>query len=76
MTSEATRAIGQAAPRADGLGKATGASTFTADVLLPGALWAKALRSPHRHARIVRIDVSRAKAMPGVHVVLTGHNVQ
>ena len=75
MTSEVTHAIGQAAPRADGLGKATGASTFTADVLLPGALWAKALRSTRRHARIVRIDVSRAKAMPGVHAVLTGHDV-
>ena len=48
-----------------------GATTFAADVMLPGTLWCKVLRSPLPHARIVGIDTSRARALPGVHAVLT-----
>ncbi len=68
--------IGQPIGRADGTEKATGTARFTADVLLPGALWGKELRSPHPHARIVRIDTARAKEVPGVHAVLTGADVK
>ena len=77
MTSDRneSHAVGKAAPRVDGVGKVTGAAKFTADVDVPGALWAKALRSPHAHARIVAIDASRAKALPGVHAVITGEDV-
>src|SRR5439155_12985105 len=57
-------------------GKVTGESRYTADVLLPGTLWARTLRSPHSHARIVRIDTSRAKKAPGVRAVLTGNDVR
>ena len=66
---------GPSTPRADALGKVTGAARYTADVLLPDALWAKALRSPLPHARILRIDASRARALPGVHAVVTGADV-
>ena len=47
-------AVGISIPRADALGKVTGAAEYTADVHVPGALWAKALRSPHRsgHLRV------------------------
>ena len=60
-----THAVGVSTPRADALGKVTGSAEYTADVNVPGALWAKALRSPHVHARIVRIDASRARALRG-----------
>ena len=49
----------------------TGRATFTADVQLAGALQAVFVRSPFPHARITGIDVSTARAMPGVHAVLT-----
>ena len=64
--------VGRPIVRADGLEKVTGAARYTADVPLPGALWAKCLRSPLPHARIVRIDTSRARNLPGVRAVLTG----
>ena len=70
-----THAVGVSTPRADALGKVTGSAEYTADVNVPGALWAKALRSPHVHARIVRIDASRARALPGVRAVITGVDV-
>jgi CO/xanthine dehydrogenase Mo-binding subunit len=68
--------IGQPVPRIDNTGKVTGEARYTADVLLPGTLWAKTLRSPHSHARIVRIDTSRAESVPGVRAVLTGNDVR
>ena len=67
--------VGQPIPRADGLGKVTGEAQYTADVQLPGTLWGKTLRSPFAHARIVRIDTSQAKALPGVRAVLNGRDV-
>ena len=73
MTSNV--AVGISIPRADALGKVTGAAEYTADVHVPGALWAKALRSPHVHARIKRINASRARALPGVHAVIIGADV-
>lgn len=68
--------IGQPVPRTDGVEKVTGATRYTADLSpMPGMLWAKALRSPHAHARITRIDVTRAEELSGVHAVLTGADV-
>lgn len=64
--------IGQSPIRADGPDKVTGAAQYTGDVNLPGLLWGKTLRSPFAHARIVSIDASQAKTVPGVHAVLTG----
>ena len=64
--------VGQSIVRDEGPAKVTGAARYTADVPLRGALWAKCLRSPLPHARIVRIDTSRAARLPGVRAVLTG----
>ncbi len=68
--------VGQSIPRTDNTAKVTGDARYTSDVLLPGTLWAKTLRSPHAHARIVRIDTSRAEQAPGVRAVLTGNDVR
>jgi carbon-monoxide dehydrogenase large subunit len=55
--------------------KVTGACLYTADVLRPGTLWGKFHRSPFPHARIVNIDVTRAKKLAGVKAVITGRDV-
>jgi CO/xanthine dehydrogenase Mo-binding subunit len=68
--------VGQPIPRTDNTGKVTGDARYTSDILLPGTLWAKTLRSPHPHARIVRLDASRAERAPGVRAVLTGADVR
>ena len=64
--------IGQPTPRVDGTAKTTGHARYAADVSLPGTLWGKSLHSPYAHARIVRIDTTAAKQVPGVHAVITG----
>jgi CO/xanthine dehydrogenase Mo-binding subunit len=66
-----TGAFGSTAPRKDAKLKVTGAARYTADVTLPGMLHAKVLRSPHAHARLLRVDAARARAVPGVHAVIT-----
>src|ERR1051326_7678953 len=58
--------------RIDGVDKVTGFATYAADIKRPGMLYAKVLRSTVPHARIVSVDSSRAKALPGVVTVLTG----
>lgn len=70
------KVIGQPLPRIDGVGKVTGADKFAADYSLPGMLIARALRSPHAHAKITRLDVSRAEAYPGVVAVLTAADLE
>ncbi len=64
--------VGRAQRKIDGLDKATGRAVYTDDIQLPGMLHAKILRSPHAHARIVKIDASKALALDGVHAVITG----
>ncbi len=64
--------IGQAVPRLDALPKATGSAVFATDLELPHMLWGKILRSPFPHARIVNIDTTRAKRLPGVRQIITG----
>src|SRR3989338_11628736 len=68
-------AVGKSVSRVDAVTKVTGAAGYTADVLLPGMLYGKAKRSPHSHARIVRIDTRRAEAFPGVRAVITAEDV-
>ncbi|WP_051342614.1 xanthine dehydrogenase family protein molybdopterin-binding subunit [Pseudonocardia spinosispora] len=63
--------IGRRIPKFDAIHKATGRLRFVGDVRRPGMLDAKVLRSPHPHAEIVRIDTSRALAIPGVKAVIT-----
>jgi xanthine dehydrogenase molybdenum-binding subunit len=64
--------IGQRKPKSNALELVTGKAQFAADVKLPGMLVGKILRSPHGHARIVKIDTAKAEALPGVKAVLTG----
>jgi CO/xanthine dehydrogenase Mo-binding subunit len=74
--SSANRSVvGVSTPRNDGPEKVTGGAIYTADVELPGTLWAKTLRSPFARARIVSIDTTRAEKLPGVRAVLTGKDV-
>jgi xanthine dehydrogenase molybdenum-binding subunit len=68
------KTVGHATPRIDAVERVTGRGTYTRDVTLPGMLYARVLRSPHPHARIRSIDVSRARALPGVKAVLTHEN--
>jgi xanthine dehydrogenase molybdenum-binding subunit len=63
--------IGKPVPRVDAVDKVTGAARYAADMNLPGMLWGKFVRSPHPHARIKRIDTSKAEALPGVRAVVT-----
>ena len=67
--------IGQPIVRGEGPEKVSGQSVYASDVNLPGMLWGKILRSPLPYARIVSIDTSRAKALPGVHAVITGQDI-
>src|SRR5262245_17781182 len=71
----AHRIVGQPIARIDGIDKVSGAARYSADVALPGLCWGKALRSPLPHARIVRIDTSKATALPGVLAVLTARDL-
>ena len=64
--------IGFPRRRVDGRAKATGQTRYADDLFLPRMVFAKLLRSPHAHARIVSIDATRVKAHPGVLLVLTG----
>ena len=76
---EATRlsgkAVGEPVRRLDGVAKVTGRARYAGDVELPGTLVGRCMRSPHASARIVSIDAQHAKALPGVHAVLTGADV-
>lgn len=70
-----TRVIGKPEVKVDARKLALGKPVFTDDFRLPGMLYAALLTSPHAHARIKRIDASRARALPGVHAVLTHQDV-
>jgi len=67
--------VGDRLLRDDAIPKVTGAFDYSSDLSAPGMLWGDTLRSPHAHARIVSVDLSRALAMPGVHAVLTHEDV-
>ena len=63
--------VGTRGPRPDGLDKVTGRARYGADFRLPGMLVGRVLRSPHAHARIRGIDISKAAALPGVKAIVT-----
>ena len=67
--------IGSRLRKIDGLEKSTGQAQFTDDLVFPGMLHGKILRSPHPHARILSIDAGEALAMEGVHAVITGRDM-
>jgi CO/xanthine dehydrogenase Mo-binding subunit len=66
------KVVNHSVPRADGVVKVTGRAIYTSDIELDGMCWAKVLRSPFAHARIVSIDVSAARRRAGVLDVITG----
>jgi carbon-monoxide dehydrogenase large subunit len=68
--------IGKDVPRLEDPKLLAGRATYTDDVRLPGMLHAAVVRSPHAHARIVRIDTSRARALPGVFAIVTGEDAR
>ena len=67
--------IGTKRPRIDLPNKATGKALYADDIMLPNMLYAKVLRSPHAHARILSIDASEAMRLPGVKAVITANDV-
>jgi CO/xanthine dehydrogenase Mo-binding subunit len=71
----AGKLVGVPVARMEGPDKVAGRAVYAADVNLTGLLWGKILRSPHPHARILRIDASRAHQVPGVRAVITGQEI-
>src|SRR5208337_4344002 len=67
--------VGKNLKKVDGFKLVTGRPAFADDIVVPGLLYGKILPSPHAHARIKRIDTSKARALPGVHAVLTYKDV-
>jgi aldehyde oxidoreductase len=66
---------GAAVPKRDSLDQVSGRALYAADLKMPGMLYARVLRSPHHHARIVRIDTAEAATLPGVEAVITGADI-
>jgi CO/xanthine dehydrogenase Mo-binding subunit/aerobic-type carbon monoxide dehydrogenase small subunit (CoxS/CutS family) len=69
------KVIGHSHPRPDAVAKVTGSARFADDYTFPGTLYGATLRAAYPHARIRSIDVSKAKALPGVQAVLTHQDV-
>jgi CO/xanthine dehydrogenase Mo-binding subunit len=72
---ENTKWVGKSIPRKDGRGKVTGETKFFSDMALPNMLYAKVARSKYPHANIRRINIEKAKEVPGVVTVLTHEDV-
>ena len=69
--AQAYQSVGRAERRSDGEDKVTGKALYTVDVNLPGMAHGKILRSPYAHARLLKVDASRAEKLPGVFAVIT-----
>src|SRR3989454_7792063 len=69
------RVVGKPIRKVDGLSKCAGVTLFADDIVLPRMLFCKLHRAPVPHARVVRVDVSKAARMPGVAAVLTGKDL-
>ena len=67
--------VGKRIPKIDAIDKATGRARYIQDMKLPGMLYGKILYSKYAHANIVKIDTTKAKALPGVRAVITGEDV-
>ncbi len=71
LSQDELRVVGKSERKIDAVKLALGKPVFTDDIHLRGMLHAKILYSPHAHALITKIDASKARALPGVHCVLT-----
>ncbi|HEY6151332.1 MAG TPA: hypothetical protein VIW19_12500, partial [Gaiellaceae bacterium] len=67
--------VGEVVKRTDATPKVTGQFAYASDLFAAGMLWGHTVRSPHAHARILKIDISQALSMQGVHAVLTHADV-
>lgn len=75
LSLDELRVVGKREPKVDAVKLVLGKPAFTDDIELRGLLHAKILPSPHAHARIKRIDATKARALPGVHAVLTHKDI-
>lgn len=75
MKPEHLCAVGKPIPKLDAVEKATGRALYIHDLKLPGMLHGRILYSKYPHARIVHVDVSKARRLPGVRSVLTGEDI-
>jgi len=75
MSKNAFTVVGQPLPKIDAWAKVTGETRYADDLVLPRMAHGKLLRSAHAHARIRGIDTARARAVPGVYAVITGHDL-
>ena len=66
-----TNVVGQALPRIDAYERVSGSAVYAIDMKLPDMLYAAVLRCPHGHARVLRVDTSRAERMAGVRAIIT-----
>ena len=71
FTNQEFKIVGSRPPRPDGVDKVTGRARYGADAFAPGQLVGLILRSPHAHAKIKKIDTSKAEKLPGVKAVIT-----
>ncbi len=69
-----TTVVGKPRPRVDGYERVSGSAVYAMDVTFPDMLHAAIVRSPHAHARVKKVDTSKAERMPGVRAVLTGES--
>jgi len=67
--------VGERIRRPDAPDKVKGSALYIEDLAFTGSLWGAVLRSPHAHARVTRLDVTRARAVGGVHAVLTAKDI-
>ena len=72
LSNEEFNVVGKRPVRPDGADKVTGKAKYSADMILPGLLYGRVLRSPHAHAKIKSIDISKALAHPDVKAIITG----
>jgi len=76
MQRKTYKVAGTDARRVDGVEKVTGKAVYTSDIQLPGMAHARILRSPVAHARLVKVDASKARVLPGVITTLTRDDIK
>ena len=75
MTEAGYRIVGKSIPKIDSVDKVLGAARYADDLEFPGMLYAKLLRSKYPHAKILRLDTSRAESLPGIRAIITAKDV-
>ena len=75
-TTQSYTVAGTNAHRVDGVEKVTGKAVYTGDIQLPGMAYAKILRSPVPHARLIKVDASKAQELTGVIATLTRDDIK